>query len=107
MHRIKTTLKLHYSQTAGTQRGLFQPIKTTLKLHYSQTSNSHPCGNIHGYEPLRECNFIFILEFAQVVVNSQPLFTWQFFSGDTVQQKHTVTMLQHGFQKQLHTVICK
>ena len=62
-------------------------IKTALKLHYSQTSNSHLCRNIHGYEPLRECNFTSILEFTEVIVNSQPLFAGQFISGHAVQQQ--------------------
>ena len=96
--KIKTTLKLHYSQTFHYGMARFWKIKTTLKLHYSQTSNSRPYGNIHGYEPLRECNFTSILEFAQVNVNSQPLLMRQFFPGNAIDQKHAVSMIQYRFQ---------
>ena len=34
---IKTTLKLHYSQTLEDTLAKRARIKTTLKLHYSQT----------------------------------------------------------------------
>ena len=34
---IKTTLKLHYSQTRAAIYPRMERIKTTLKLHYSQT----------------------------------------------------------------------
>ena len=37
MELIKTTLKLHYSQTHHRAAVPGSEIKTTLKLHYSQT----------------------------------------------------------------------
>ena len=110
-----TSTKLHYSQTAaggGVPALLFC---TSTKLHYSQTSNSASISvstrGKSGYEPpeanLTSVISTYILEFAQINVNSQAPFHWKFFTLHAIQQQHMISVVDCRFQEALHIRIIK
>ena len=110
-----TSTKLHYSQTKQLGKIREALFCTSTKLHYSQTSNSASISvstrGKSGYEPpkanLTSVIPTYILEFAQINVNSQTPFHWKFFTLHAIHQQHMISVVDRRFQKALHIRIIK
>ncbi len=114
-HLFCTSTKLHYSQTRQRVFPFLDKFCTSTKLHYSQTSNSASISvstrGKSGYEPpeanLTSVISTYILEFAQINVNSQAPFHWKFFTLHAIQQQHMISVVDCRFQEALHIRIIK